>query len=859
MNYCKIAMPKIDIQTQKSHIKNFEQEHPKYVVFAATLKKILEKAADLYAPLGVVQTRAKSISSFSEKIIRKDKYIVPLEEVTDLCGARIICHFADQVDKICEFIRDNFEVDELNSLDVRSRLNVGEFGYRSVHYIVTPRQAKILGVDIPQELWSLKAEIQVRTFNEHIWADVFHDRIYKTPIEIPSEWKREAARLAAILENADNSFLKMSGVIDQLTINYLPTPNPGRFNNEKEILTTLIEIQKGINDKTAGTRLKLAQLLNLEGQWKEIIELLEPVQNESEKLFNKITKARVSYQLGFAMCNHHKNDYGGKEFEAGISFIEKAISLLENEDTKQDLAKAWFYLGKALKLKETRDEKAILDAFDEAHQQLCDSPYYYIDFLVQDLRYNEDASFDLDLVSSRLRKCITGCSEHVEAGIEVVQALFTIIKSSILLNDSNLALNTYVKLIEYVLHDLVVFSEDQVVENINDISTITERLATEKESIELLGHLLLWKKYNNEESLKILKATRKETPAIQEEVLVIAGGSLLNEKMMDLYDPYILELLRDFEGTVISGGTNTGIPGLVGNRSSRISMTGSKKFELLGYRPEKMPESIKAEPGYDHHITSQNGSFSFFDVMMYWLDILFAETKPENIMVAGFGGGAISLLEYKMGLAMDVKVALLQDTGGALTEIQHDNFWNKKANLLVVPDDHYTFWALANRNRKTVLTEEEVESLALQIHSFYLGLAELKKNNEEHYIAIKDWEWNKLNDKLKISNYNQAEFIEHMLKRVGLKILKSENPALFVIDEKFEGYHTLAQLEHARWNAERLLSGWKLGNKKDVDKKISPYIKRWELIHDDIKKYDYKAVEKFAEMLREVGFEILHD
>lgn len=851
-------MPRIDIQTQKKHIKEFEKEHPKYVVFAETLKKILEKAADLFAPLGVVQARAKSISSFSEKIIRKDKYIEPLEEVTDLCGARIICHFADQVDKVCAFIRNNFEVDELNSLDVRSRLNVEEFGYRSVHYIVTPRQARILGVDIPQELWSLKAEIQVRTFNEHIWADVFHDRIYKTPIQIPAEWKREAARLAAILENADNSFLKMSGIIDQLTINYLPTPNPERFNNETEILTTLIEIQNGINDKTAGTRLKLAQLLNLEGKWEEIVTILEPAQIKSKNIFNKVTKARVSYELGFAMCYYHKNATGGKEFSAGEDLIKRAIAMLEKEDAGQNLAKAWFYLGKALKLKETPDEETILKAFDKAHQQAPESPYYYIDFLIQELRLTEDASFDLDLVNSRLQKCVTDCCEHVEAGIEVVQALFTVIKAAILMDNSILALNTYVKLIDFVLHDHVVFSECQVVENVQDINGISQLLSKEKESIKLLGHLLLWKKYNNEESLKILKSTRKEAPTIQEEVLVIAGGSLLNEKMMDLYDPYILELLRDFEGTVISGGTNTGIPGLVGNRSSRISMTESKKFELLGYRPEILPEPIKAESGYNHHITSQKDFFSFYDVMMYWLDILFAETQPENVLVAGFGGGAISLLEYKMGLALDVKVALLQDTGGALTEIQHDKYWNKKANLLIVPDDHYTFWALANRNKKTVLSAEEVETLALQIHSFYLGLAEMKENNVAHFTAIKDWEWNKLDKKLKVSNYNQAEFIEPMLKRVGLEIQKTGNPALFVIDEKFEGYHTLAQIEHARWNAERLLSGWKLGNKKDVDKKISPYIKRWELIPENIKKYDYQAVEKFPEMLREMGYEIIN-
>jgi len=490
-------MPKISIQIQKKHIEDFEKVHVNYIAYVEVLKKILEKAVNIYAPLGVIQARAKTIASFSEKIIRKDKYIKPLEEVTDLCGARVICHFSSQVIKICEFIRENFEVDELNSLDVKSRLSVGEFGYRSVHYIVTPRKATILGVNVPRELWSLKAEIQVRTFNEHIWADIFHDRIYKAPIQIPNEWKREAARLAAILENADNSFLNMSDTIDQLTINYLPTPDLKRINNEKEILKTLIDIQDGINDKTTLTRIKLAQVYNQEGNWEELISVLKPVLHEIEKVISVITKSKVYYEMGFALCYKNKNNLSSSGYKEGLDFIINAISLLKNENSKQDLAKAWYYKGKTLKLNESTDNSLIREAFDEAHQMACESPYYYMNFLIEDIFNSTENQIDLDLVSSRLRKCIADCTEHVEAGIEVIQALFTVVKAAILLNDSNLALNTYVKVIDYVLHDTVVFSEDQITDNIADINRIVTVLKKDAESIVLLGNLLLWKKYEN--------------------------------------------------------------------------------------------------------------------------------------------------------------------------------------------------------------------------------------------------------------------------------------------------------------------------------------------------------------------------
>ncbi len=98
---------------------------------------------------------------------------------------RVIVHFQSQVEKICTFIKENFEIDEANSLDAKSRLQVNEFGYRSVHYIVTPKKDSILGIKVDDKFKNLKAEIQVRTLAEHVWADISHDRIYKTDLNIP--------------------------------------------------------------------------------------------------------------------------------------------------------------------------------------------------------------------------------------------------------------------------------------------------------------------------------------------------------------------------------------------------------------------------------------------------------------------------------------------------------------------------------------------------------------------------------------------------------------------------------------------------------------------------------------------------
>ena len=60
---------------------------------------------------------------------------------------------------------------------------------------------------------------------------------------------------------------------------------------------------------------------------------------------------------------------------------------------------------------------------------------------------------------------------------------------------------------------------------------------------------------------------------------------------------------------------------------------------------------------------------------------------------------------------------------------------------------------------------------------------------------------------------------------------------------------TLAEMEHGRWCAERYSDGWKWGDQKDVDKKISPYLVSWDVLSDDIREYDRQAVRKIPELL----------
>ena len=66
----------------------------------------------------------------------------------------------------------------------------------------------------------------------------------------------------------------------------------------------------------------------------------------------------------------------------------------------------------------------------------------------------------------------------------------------------------------------------------------------------------------------------------------------------------------------------------------------------------------------------------------------------------------------------------------------------------------------------------------------------------------------------------------------------------------------LAEMEHGRWNVERLMQGWRFGEKKDSVKKISPYLVPWEELSEEIKGYDIDGVKNLPKVLKEAGLEV---
>lgn len=66
----------------------------------------------------------------------------------------------------------------------------------------------------------------------------------------------------------------------------------------------------------------------------------------------------------------------------------------------------------------------------------------------------------------------------------------------------------------------------------------------------------------------------------------------------------------------------------------------------------------------------------------------------------------------------------------------------------------------------------------------------------------------------------------------------------------------MAEMEHTRWNVERLRNGWTWGKKVDIIKKINPCLVGWSELPGDVKKRFRQTVRKIPEFLAKVGLDI---
>jgi hypothetical protein len=143
------------------------------------------------------------------------------------------------------------------------------------------------------------------------------------------------------------------------------------------------------------------------------------------------------------------------------------------------------------------------------------------------------------------------------------------------------------------------------------------------------------------------------------------------------------------------------------------------------------------------------------------------------------------------------------------------------------------------------------EELAKVIHEDFRQKRLKEGRDDAVDFALLPWE--KLDDGYKDSNKQQADHIAIKLHGIGCTVAELGEQKRPVIDQfTRDQIELLAEMEHARWNAERYLADWALGP-SDKARKITPYLVPWDQLEPRIQDYDRATVRLIPTFLRRIG------
>jgi ppGpp synthetase/RelA/SpoT-type nucleotidyltranferase len=813
----------------RDQVKQYAAIEERYKSFATTLDGILKHATRRMGPHVLIQARAKSVPSFAEKALRKrEKYRDPVHQLTDLCGARVITHTKDESAEVSEFIRKHFEIDEDNSLDASSRLQADQFGYRADHYIVRFKAGKFLTPDvpisIPDEVRGLVAEIQVRTIAQHCWADIGHDRIYKGGFDTPVKWKRESARAAALLEDVDETFAR---VVDGLETY---RTSVGAYLSEKQMdqeIETLAHVRE-FDPRDSRLALQLARLLTVRERPAEAIDVLSSPEFEDS--------APHLHALGLAWFQLHKNNRASEGYQRGRASLEKALTLDQGRaDVLTDLARSYSGL---------QDEKAF-HYLERAFAIDSTNPETLAEFV--ELKISEENSLKfLPLIRPTLEAAIRRCHDQAEVKLNLPWAYSNMGEFHLLLGRVYESLGAYAKAVQLSTARYMIEDALQFVRRV-------WRQRREQPGLEWVHRLLLLGKsvkFHDGELDSELRLLAPDPKGLfhAAPIVIVAGGcdESVRERIAG-YHQLLSDAFREFRGTILCGGTTAGISGLVGDLTERYS----GRIRSVGYLPRLKPSWAVEDARYSHILNTDGADFSPLEPLQNWIDLLAAGIKPSQVRLLGINGGEIAAFEYRLALALGATVGILRESGREAGRLLWDTEWKDSPNLIFLPADLMTLRAFISPPAPLDADPAAREEMGKKCHEIYQKnqLASLQQKQ----LALADWE--KLTENLKESNRQMADHIAAKLAAIGRKVYPVQGREIVLAQFDRDEIELMAEMEHGRWNLERLLDGWTLG-KKDIENKVSPYLIPWRDLSDNIREYDRDNARAIPEILKQIGMEV---
>lgn len=777
-------------------------------------------------PLADISGRPKGLASFAMKIIKKSKYNNPMKQLTDLVGVRIIVHLNSEVETVGKILRQNFRIDEENSLDMLSRLGPDKFGYRSVHYIVELAADKPACCAVPRALVGLKAEIQVRTIAQHAWSDVAHDRLYKGNCEVSDYWKRESNRVAALLEAADEELQRL---VDGIAFYEAHQPRCPDCASAQTQIEQLRVVRKHA-PKDLNLALRHARLAHEIEDWAEV--MIATVNGDYA--------AQKPILLALRGHARHKLAKNNQERRAAWMDMENAALLAPY------LAEPRLLFAECMEELE-RDADA-LEQYRLAFEAEPDNPSALSGYIRNKALSTKDMEF-ISMARPAILKAIERCGQLADAGADLPRSYYRVAGFRQLLGPEE----EWESLAMLALAVNKTRTAEELLRALSNADLLSDRMKTRQDILCARRFLYAALRFRFPGYLLPVGFSQPRAKRIPHKgpfVIVAGGCDPLYEEEMKHYRPLLRDAFRDFEGVVISGGTTQGVSGLMGE----IAAESNGRIYAIGHLPPILPNDGTATEDVryqERRRTDSKRRFSALEPIQYWLDLLATGVDPKDVRLLGINGGRIAHLEYRFALALGAHVALLHGSGREAERFLKEWPREKNDSLLVIPQDGKSIRAFLHLGvgSSKVLTPEIIEEAAQLSHEDFLDQQRYTDPNPVMQ------PWAKLREDIKESNRSQFAYIESNLKTRGYGIRaasgKPASPEFTKAD-----IESMAEVEHGRWVVERIQSGWTYGKVKDAEKKTSPYLVGWDALTDPVRKWDRNNVRLWPELLARFGLEI---
>ncbi|MEK7405373.1 MAG: hypothetical protein AAB225_09715, partial [Acidobacteriota bacterium] len=560
---------------------------------------------------------------------------------------RVIVHTLDQVDAMAAAVRDRFDIDLRKSEDKRERLAYREFGYLSTHYIIQLKEPPRIEGQSPEtlrRLATLKAELQLRTVAQHLWADVYHELGYKNEFKLPPLYERQFGRIAALLEVCDKVLLEIKSAMRAYESTYRT------YMDDKE-LEALVE--------------QLHMLLRVDP---ENVRAVHRLIRAHLALGNHARIAAIREKYGHLLASH----------PAALGDVAAAVCKVD-EAAGQELLKeaiqrdprnvdALCSLGGSYRRQERLAEAR--DCYRKAHEIDHSYPYALSNYIALEVLLRHDTGI-IDCFHAPLTEAIERCKRQIEVKVNLPWALFDLGIFEFYLGNPYAAIGYYAKGIDVALHAWMIQSANKPIEDFM-------RASVELNGLRMLDKLLKlgwWIKAGREEREKSEWRPAAAAVSFRPPVLILAGGcagleSWRASRLADLKDA-----LASFRGTIVSGGTRSGVAEIAGDLQASC---GAPQLGTVGYLPARMPPGAEADTRYTTLRRTEGTGFSPLEPLAFWEDFLAAGGDATTVKLTGFNGGPIAACEFRVALAFGAQVGIIQDSGRAADDLLVDPLWQDR-------------------------------------------------------------------------------------------------------------------------------------------------------------------------------------